>query len=137
MAFIPEWLQGVIDTMQKRANEKYEDDLNVYRQASQDWITANVINRDNGLPIARFTRPAPARVFGPTKTAPWHRRANLIRRIKAPEPPPPPPKQPPPPPPNDRPQCGCGEPGGNGANLWSSWRRRTRPWHALPPKVGA
>jgi hypothetical protein len=65
MATIAEWLQGVIDTMQEKANAKYQDDLSIYRQACEDWITANVANRDTGLPLTQFTRTAPARVvFG-------------------------------------------------------------------------
>ena len=95
MAFIPEWLQGVIDTMQKRANEKYEDDLNLYRQASQDWITTNVINRDNGLPITPFTRPVPARVvFGTDENGTLSQTSSPDPSIKAPELPPAAPKQP-------------------------------------------
>jgi hypothetical protein len=63
MATTADWLQGVIHTMQDKADAKYRDDLNVYNQACNDWIAANVANRDNGLPLTQFTKPAPARVI--------------------------------------------------------------------------
>lgn len=62
MGLVPEWLQGVIHTMQERADAKYAEELKNYNSAAQDWITANVINRDNGLAVTQFTRPVPARV---------------------------------------------------------------------------
>jgi hypothetical protein len=65
MATTADWLQGVIQTMQDKADTKYLDDVNIYNQACNDWIAANVANRDNGLPLTQFTKPAPARVvFG-------------------------------------------------------------------------
>jgi hypothetical protein len=36
--------------------------VSVYCAAVQDWISANSINRDHGLPLAPFVRPIPQRV---------------------------------------------------------------------------
>lgn len=65
MALIAEWLQGVVDTMQEKADAKYEDELKGYRQAAADWIAAAVISRDNNSTVAPFAKAVPARVvFG-------------------------------------------------------------------------
>jgi hypothetical protein len=63
MATVADWLQGVINTMQEKADAKYQDDLNSYSQAADDWVAANVANRDNGLPLTQFTKAVPARVL--------------------------------------------------------------------------
>jgi hypothetical protein len=62
---IPEWLQSVIVTMQKKADETYQDEVRSYNSAATDWIETNTINRANGLPLTQFIKVAPKRtVFG-------------------------------------------------------------------------
>ena len=65
MALVPDWLKGVIITMQERSDAKYEDELKVWKQAAADWTAAGVITRDSGNMVAAFTKPIPGRVvFG-------------------------------------------------------------------------
>jgi hypothetical protein len=65
MAFVAEWLQGVVRTMQEKADAKYEDELKNWKQAAADWVAAGVITRDNGGTVGPFVKIAPARVvFG-------------------------------------------------------------------------
>ncbi len=65
MALVPDWLKGVITTMQERSDAKYEDELKVWKQAAADWTTAGVVARDSGNMETPFTKPIPGRVvFG-------------------------------------------------------------------------
>ncbi len=49
--------------MQERADAKFADDVKKFEAAKQDWIAANIINRDNGLPLTQFTAATPVHVF--------------------------------------------------------------------------
>jgi hypothetical protein len=62
MGYVPEWLQGVINTMQGKADAKYRDEVASYEAAAQDWIKAMQINQADHLAIVPFTKPAPQRV---------------------------------------------------------------------------
>ncbi len=65
MALVPDWLKGVINTMQERSDAKYADELKVWKQAAADWTAAAIITRDNGNMVTAFTKPIPVRVvFG-------------------------------------------------------------------------
>lgn len=58
----PQWLLDEIESEQKIQDGVYASAVSVYCSAVNDWITANKINRDNGLPITPFVKPIPQRV---------------------------------------------------------------------------
>lgn len=68
------WLVNMLNTMQADSDAHYykSGDRANFQQAKANWISANIINRDVGLPITEFTTSVPQRVvFYATGFSSW------------------------------------------------------------------
>jgi len=63
MANPPQWLQNVCRGIQIQLDQRYANDKAIYIGAVNNWIVANVQNRDTNKPITPFTTAKPVHMI--------------------------------------------------------------------------